>query len=357
MSYTIGILQDKYIHNVDKRKVCALIDFLRKNYAMTSDVYYKDENGNSDTLVSSEAIRFFSGVDSGSRFRVDIDGGHLRIDKFNNNPSERNSTFERLLRDVRDKSEGEYKKLCASIEGCTEHAGECNNNNSNREDTNMSTNKLFPELKFGKVNSNNVKMSHLGIAVKNREGVYVAYDKTAKAITNVDIASVDGDSLLYQIPMQVTDIKVGNCILHNNAYFYITSTNPLKGICYYDGTEDVIKLTANMFGFNFITKIVSVLDMMPNGNNMNNMMLPLLMLDKNSNGSDDTLKAVLMMQMMQPQANNAQQAQTGMTNMFNNPMMLLALAGDNSDMASLLMMSMMSQQTAVGQTTVTDQTE
>ncbi len=357
MSYTRRFLQDQYIHNANTREVCALIDFLRNNDAMANDVYYKDESGHMTTLIASEAIRFFSGVDSGSRFRVDIDSGHLRVDKFNNNTSEANSTLAKLLRDVNNDSEIEYAKLRAFVNRYAEHTSECNNN-SNEEDTNMS--KLFPELKFGKVSDNNVKMSHLGIAVKNREGVYVAYDKTAKAITNVDIASVNGNSFLYQMPAQTSDIKVGDCILHNNAYFYIVNSTPLggtlRGINYYDGTEDTIRFTTNMFGFNFVTKIVSVLDMMPNGSNMNNMMLPLLMLDKDSNGSDDTLKAMLMMQMMQPQANGVQQTQTGMNNMFSNPMMLLALAGDNnSDMTSLLMMSMMSQQVTTGQ--VTDQTE
>ena len=111
------------------------------------------------------------------------------------------------------------------------------------EENNMSESKLFPKLKFGKLNDSSVKISHLGIAIKNKEDIYVSYDRSTKSILNVDILSVDAGSLLYAIPIQISDIKEGDCILHNGTYYYIrfnNNNNVIKGVNYYDGVEEVI---------------------------------------------------------------------------------------------------------------------
>lgn len=216
-----------------------------------------------------------------------------------------------------------------------------------KEGINMNASKLFPALKCGKVEGD-MKMCHLGVAAKNAEGVYVAFDKTNKTIVDVDVASFDGGDFLYQIPVQTKDIALNDCILHNGAPCIVIATAPiLKVISLTAGTEDTVKLTTNMFGFNFVTKIVSMMDLAGltggTGGDMT-AMLPLLMLsgDNNSN-SDDTLKAIMMMQMMQQ--NNTQQTNTN--NMFNNPMMFALLAGDGKmDAGMLLAMSMMQQPAA-----------
>ena len=218
-----------------------------------------------------------------------------------------------------------------------------NTNKIKKECNNMSNRKsIFPNLKVGKVDNECIKMSHLGIAVMNKEQVFVSYDKDNNALVNVDIASVDGESFLFKMPVQVSEIKVGDCIVHNDTYFYIESTSPLIGINYYDGVKVAIQLTANMFGFNFVTKVFSMLDMANvTGNNNMNAMLPLMLMSKEEGSSNDMMKTMLMMQMMQQTNDNQPLANN---NMFNNPLMLMALAGDNDDIGGIMTMSMMMQQ-------------
>ena len=230
-----------------------------------------------------------------------------------------------------------------------------NEENTEKEGTNSMV-KLFPSLKCGKVEGD-VKVCHLGVAVKNSDGVYVAYDKTSGSIVDVDIASVDGDSFLYQIPVQTKDIAVNDCILHNGVPCVVIAKNPIKAINLINGTEDTVKITTNMFGFNFVTKVVSMMDLAGfTGGTDNSMasMLPLLMLSEgNSDSNNDTVKTMLMMQMMQQ--NNGQQTNN---NMFGNPMMLALLAGDGKmDTGMLLAMSMMQQQPVANATTPNPQAQ
>lgn len=233
-----------------------------------------------------------------------------------------------------------------------------NEENTEKEGTNSMT-KLFPSLKCGKVEGD-VKVCHLGVAVKNSEGVYVAYDKTSGSIVDVDIASVDGDSFLYQIPVQTKDIAVNDCILHNGVPCVVIAKNPIKAINLINGTEDTVKITTNMFGFNFVTKVVSMMDLAGfTGGTDNSMtsMLPLLMLSEgNGDSNNDTMKTMLMMQMMQQ--GNGQQGQHTNNNMFGNPMMLALLAGDGKmDTGMLLAMSMMQQQPVANATTPNPQVQ
>ena len=230
-----------------------------------------------------------------------------------------------------------------------------NEENTEKEGTNSMV-KLFPSLKCGKVEGD-VKVCHLGVAVKNSEGVYVAYDKTSGSIVDVGIASVDSDSFLYQIPVQTKDIAVNDCILHNGVPCVVIAKNPIKAINLINGTEDTVKITTNMFGFNFVTKVVSMMDLAGfTGGTDNGMasMLPLLMLSEgNSDSNNDTVKTMLMMQMMQQ--NNGQQTNN---NMFGNPMMLALLAGDGKmDTGMLLAMSMMQQQPVANATTPNPQAQ
>ena len=50
-------------------------------------------------------------------------------------------------------------------------------------------NKIF-NFDFGPVKGDNIRMSMYGLAVKNRDGNYVAWDKVNENIMNVDIPQV-----------------------------------------------------------------------------------------------------------------------------------------------------------------------
>lgn len=320
-----------------------IIKFLKENKASNRSVYKLDFAGDSFRIVEEERERnenkdfnylcnVLNDLSSASRreglklneYFCDIESnGLINYFKIYNTPKEVQQKIESEVVAIKEKA----------------------------EENNMSESKLFPKLKFGKLNDSSVKISHLGVAIKNKEDIYVSYDKSTKSILNVDILSVDADSLLYAIPIQISDIKEGDCILHNGTYYYIrfiNNNNVIKGVNYYDGVEEVINITTNIMGFNFVTKVMSIMDFMggtPGNNPTNNMMLPLLLSEESSlSSSDDIMKIMLMTQCMQPNGQN-QQGNNPMGNMFNNPMMMLAFAGgDNIDTNMLLMCSMMQMQ-------------
>ena len=305
-------------------------------------------------------------------FRIDIQHSILRIvhyhmcNNFNElynlkeayeNISSSTHYFETIWQNEKDFFKQQQRNNAKKINKINNNENEnTNNTNTKKEGTNSMT-KLFPSLKCGKVEGD-VKLCHLGVAVKNSEGVYVAYDKTSCSIVDVDIASVDGDSFLYQIPVQTKDIAVNDCILHNGVPCVVIAKNPIKAINLINGTEDTVKITTNMFGFNFVTKVVSMMDLAGfTGGTDNSMtsMLPLLMLSEgNGDSNNDTMKTMLMMQMMQQ--GSGQQGQQTNNNMFGNPMMLALLAGDGKmDTGMLLAMSMMQQQPVANATTPNQQ--
>lgn len=347
MSCMARILKDRYIHNMSYAEVIAIITFLREKGEHFAIVHY-DKNDNGKRFDNREdAISYFERLKA-ARFRADISEGVLIFSEHRNDPTENGRRV--LMECIKSDSIRDWDFFCDIVN--TIKRRETNKNHSNtQEDTEMKFDKVLPNLKFGKVTDGSMKMSHMGIAVKNKENVFVSYDKTKAELVNVDITSINSDGFLYQMPVQTSEIKVGNCILHNGGVYYVTNVNPLTGVSYYDGTEEVIKITSNMFGFNFVTKVVSMFEMASaveadNSGNVNmNAMLPLLLLGKDGDSSGDTVKTMLLMQMMQ--ANGGQTMD--MSNMFSNPMMLLALSDKDADTGALLAMSMMMQNTSNNQ--------
>lgn len=126
-------------------------------------------------------------------------------------------------------------------------------------DTNM--NKLG--LDFGSCKNDNIKLSPYGIAVKNlRIGAWVSYDVKTKKVVNVNDFVFNG-SYLYKMPVALKDIKAGDVVLHNKTPMYVEGVKDDKLLVVdpVDAEEKIVLPLANMFGFNFITKIVSVVDL------------------------------------------------------------------------------------------------
>lgn len=370
-SYLFKFLRDEYVYNLSLIQLSSILLFLEKaNEFSQFSVRYTDVHGKDEFLEIdnfNDIIKFFkeNKASNYSVYKLDFAGDSFRIVEMEVRENE-NKDFNYLcnfLNNISGAARRESLKLneyFCDIESNgilnyfknkdkpkkEKQEQEPEKKKEKMEENNMSESKLFPKLKFGKLNDASVKISHLGIAIKNKEDIYVSYDKNTKSILNVDILSVDADSLLYAMPVQISDIKEGDCILHNGTYYYIKfNNNVIKGVNYYDGVEEVINITTNIMGFNFVTKVISIMDLMgtPGNNPGNAMMLPLLLKEESSSSSsDDMMKIMLMAQCMQ-QPNG--QTDNSLGNMFNNPMMMLAFAdGDNTDMGLLMMMSMMQQQ-------------
>jgi len=213
----------------------------------------------------------------------------------------------------------------------------------NRLDTKMDINekennnnmKMFGNFDFGKVDGNTVRMSMYGLAVKNNVGTWVSYNSATNEVVDVDVMNFDGSNFMYKMPVAIEQVKVGDVVIHNRKPVYVTgiADGKLSAIDVMAGEEKVVLLTRNMFGFNFVTKVVSLMDMTgmtkPSAENpFGNMWMLALMGD----GKEFDFKDMLMMQML-----SGQVPANGM-----NPMLMLMLAKDgaaDNDMMMALAMS------------------
>lgn len=129
------------------------------------------------------------------------------------------------------------------------------------EEINKMDNKIF-NFDFGPIKSDNVRMSMYGLAVKNRSGNYVAWDKANESIMNVDILNFNGDGLMYKVPVPIKDIKEGDIIIHNRVPMFVVEVykKTLGVIDIYSGEKKDIILSKSPFGFDFATKVVSIMD-------------------------------------------------------------------------------------------------
>lgn len=199
-----------------------------------------------------------------------------------------------------------------------------------KEDKDMDTN-MFGNLEFGSCEYNNIKMSPYGLAIKNKDNNYVAYSAADGKIMNVNILNFDCGKYIYKMPVATSAVKVGDCIIHNRVSMFVTEVNDTNFTVVdpYEGEVKQIIPMTSPFGFNFVTKVVSLFDFTgakadaehPFGN-----MLPMLLM---ANGSDKIDPMIFMLG-----------AQNGM-NFADNPMMLYALMGGDKmkDILPLLFLS------------------
>lgn len=192
---------------------------------------------------------------------------------------------------------------------------------------------------FGPCTGDQVRLSMYGLAVKNQAGVYVSYNPKTKEIVDVDILNFDGAKYMYKIPVALKDIALGDIIIHNRKPMFVVAlstdgTNTLTCIDVCAGEQKSVIPTTNMFGFNFVTKVVSLFNTIgtnapspeaPFGN-----MLPLMLMD---DGNDEKFNPMMLLMMMNQ----------GNSNMNCNPMMLYLMIQDNKDIDPMkwMVLSMM----------------
>lgn len=191
-----------------------------------------------------------------------------------------------------------------------------------KEKNNMTT-----DFSFGPYNTNSIRLSPYGMAIKNKAGKWVSYNKSTDRLMDVDVINVDIDSakIFYKIPRAVNSVKPGDIILHNTTPVFIETINNgrFTVINPYEGTEITILPTQSPFGFDFVTTIVTLTDFMPAADEDNPFgnLLPFMLIGKDNNNLG------LMLALS-----------GGMEDM--DPMMTMALCSGN-DMTTMLMLSMM----------------
>lgn len=208
-------------------------------------------------------------------------------------------------------------------------------NQMNKEEKENKDMNFFKNFEFGPVKNDSVRLSPYGLAVQNMDKTWVAYDGNQEAIIDVDVFNFEGKNLIYKIPAAPQSIREGDMIIHQGKAMYVLhdAEEGDTSIIVIDpraGESKEILPTRSPFGFNFVTKLVSLLDMTgidANPDNpFGNMWMLALMGDKDCDAA--TMMAFMMM-------NNSEGCSFDMSN----PMMMYALmSGDNKDMLLPMML-------------------
>ena len=194
---------------------------------------------------------------------------------------------------------------------------------------------FFKNFEFGPVKNDTVRLSPYGLAVKNLDGSWVSYDGASDSIIDVDVFNFEGKNLIYKIPVAPHTVRAGDMIVHQGKGMYVVAD-----VCEGDtcvsvidpraGESKEILFTKSPFGFTFIVKLVSLLDMSgidANPDNPFGNLWPLAMM-----GDKDCDAATMMAMMMMMNSE-------GFSFDMSNPMMMYALmSGDNKDMLLPMML-------------------
>lgn len=203
---------------------------------------------------------------------------------------------------------------------------ETNNDDVKGKGNNM---KMF-NFDFGPIKDNDaVRMSPYGLAVKNVNGTYQAYDKKNGEIMDVDIFNFKADNMFFKMPVGIDAIEAGDVIIFNRRPCFVFGFSEQGDVIAIDiamGEKKTIMPTKSPFGnFSFITKIVSLFDNMmapPSAENPFGNMWMFAMMDDNS-----SMKDMLPMMMLM----------NGNTGSTMDPMMLYFMMKDgNEDKDSML---------------------
>ena len=198
-------------------------------------------------------------------------------------------------------------------------------------------NKFGLNVKFGKVSSNEIKMSMYGPAFHSQDG-WFAFD--GENYIDVENFLFDGENYCYMMPVTEAALELNDYIYHVDGWCRIVQVDEI-GRLEVERIKDrtIVKIapSKNVFGFNFYTKLVSMFDGggdmfgMGEDNPFGNMLPFMLMSEGNSN--KDILFAMMCM-------NNKSLGDNSMM-----PLLMMSMMGkDNGgdqDFATMMMMSQM----------------
>lgn len=185
------------------------------------------------------------------------------------------------------------------------------------------------DFSFGPYNTNAIRISPYGMAIKNKNNKWVSYNKETDRLMDVDVINVNIDSskIFYKIPKAVKSVEPGDIILHNGVPVFVetmhmgrfTVVNP------YEGTEITILPAQSPFGFDFVTVIMALTDCLPQAdeNNPFGNLLPFMLMDKDNSNNNLGLMLALSGELKDI-----------------DPMMMALLCNGSNNMSALLMMNM-----------------
>lgn len=213
---------------------------------------------------------------------------------------------------------------------------ETNNDDVKGKENNM---KMF-NFDFGPIKDNDaIRMSPYGLAVKNVNGTYQAYDKKNGEMMDVDVFNFKADNMFFKMPVAVDAVAVGDVIIFNRKPCFVFGFSEQGDVIVIDialGEKKTILPSRSPFNFNYITKVVSLMDNMfgaetPSAENPFGNILPFMLMSEDNSSMKDMLPMMMLM--------------NGNAGSTMNPMMLYFMmkdgkGDDDSMLPFLLMMNM-----------------
>lgn len=183
--------------------------------------------------------------------------------------------------------------------------------NANNDEKKENNTMKMPNMNFdfGPFTGKEVAVSPYGIAVRNKDSEYLAYNAASGSTINVTGFTFDFQQMIYKMPVAVKDLRAGDMIMHCGKPMYIQNADDSKNIQCIDilnSESKVVVPVTNIFGFNFVTKVVSFMNIgaaqpsadNPFGNLMPFMMMSSLMGEDSGSGSNSDFSKMMMMSMM-----------------------------------------------------------
>lgn len=193
-------------------------------------------------------------------------------------------------------------------------------------------------INCGKVNDPNLTASLNGVAIKGPDGQFRAYDKSKDKIMNVTGLTL-GNDYLYILPCALKDVKVGDVIVNADTFVTVIKVHNDGTFTVVDpkASEQKIAVPAqNIFGFNYVSKIVNLLDGMINPSDDNpfgiNPLMFVLFDENKTNDNSNMLFAAMLMG----------QEDMDMSSIL--PFLLMGKNGGNDMLTMFAMMNMMKPQ-------------
>lgn len=287
-------------------------------------------DGNNKINCSSitDEINNIINCSSSSNFCFDSDGNYIPITYGNNNWATITTTT------ANDYAVG------GMIDDLNKQITELKEQITDKENKTMATpintNNMF-NFDFGPVRNSNIRMSMYGFAIPNEAGKYVAYDYENERIMDVQILNFNCEGMFYKVPKALSKIIIGDVVFHNGTPVFvedILDESRLLVVDPKDGTEKTIMPAHSIFGFDYITTLMSLVDyaytdkadkehpfgnllpfIMLGNNGENTNLLPLMLMDK---GTD--IDPMLMIALMGNNIND--------NNFLNNYLMMKLATGN-----------------------------
>ena len=149
-----------------------------------------------------------------------------------------------------------------------------------------------------------IALSPYGIAVRSSKGEYLTYNAATGATVDVTGFTFDFQKMIYKMPAAIKDLRAGDMVLHRGKPMYVKSVEEdgIHCIDILNSENKVIVPVTNMFGFNFVTKVVSLMNFnaaQPSAENPFGNLMPFMMMSSvMGDDSDNDFSKMMMMSMM-----------------------------------------------------------